>query len=426
MFRKISFVALCLMILAGCVASPTPTTSPQIGDLTGKLAYETVSQFSEAELQQIVASNNDFARAIFVHQAEAKENLVISPYSLYQVLSMLYAGAAGQTASEMRVAMRLPWEDARVHRLVNALNQQLLSSAGAEKTESQAFELQIANALWAAQGREYQQAFLDTLSQNYDSGLKTLDFNNASAAAEVINAWVAEHTNEKITQLADPAMFNSNTALALTNAVYFKAAWKFPFNEAATADAPFSLLSGEQVNVPTMRLSETLNVSVMEALTVVRLPYAGGTMVMEILMPRLEMWDSPEGISQLWATELNLVEMQPTRVSLSLPKFRIETPTMDLIPALKANGMLLAFSDAADFSGISGDQSLYVSTIAQKAFIDVNEKGTEAAAATIAVLQEKSAPGGEPLQISIDRPFIFQIRDTATGAILFMGTVMQP
>lgn len=149
-------------------------------------------------------------------------------------------------------------------------------------------------------------------------------------------------------------------------------------------------------------------------------------MVMEILMPSLEMWDSPEGISQLWATELNLVEMQPKRVSLSLPKFRIETPTMDLIPALKANGMLLAFSDAADFSGISGDQSLYVSTIAQKAFIDVNEKGTEAAAATIAVLQEKSAPGGEPLQISIDRPFIFQIRDTATGAILFMGTVMQP
>ena len=142
---------------------------------------------------------------------------------------------------------------------------------------------------------------------------------------------------------------------------------------------------------------------------------------MEILMPSLEAWNDLEGSAQA-----DLPEMELTNISLSLPKFRIETPTMDLIPALNANGMRLAFTDKADFSGISGDQSLYVSTIAQKAFIDVDEKGTEASAATIAVVQQKAAPGGEPLQIKIDRPFIFQIRDTATGAILFMGTVMQP
>src|SRR5690606_27520077 len=139
----------------------------------------------------------------------------------------------------------------------------------------------------------------------------------------------------------------------------------------------------------------------------VQLPYAGGTMVMEILMPNLEAWNDLEGFSQA-----DLPKMELTNISLSLPKFRIETPTMDLIPALNANGMRLAFTDQADFSGISGDQSLYVSTFAQKAFIDVNEKGTEASAATIAVVQQKSAPGGEPLQIKIDRPFIFQIRDT--------------
>ncbi len=426
MFRKISFVALCLMILSGCAASPTPTLSPLSGNLTGKLAYETAPQFTDVELQELVAGNNDFARAMFVHQAEAKENLVISPYSLYQVLSMLYAGAAGQTAREMRVAMRLPWEDARVHRLVNALNQQLLNSAGTGTGEEQPFELKLANALWASQDREYQQAFLDTLSQNYDTGLKTLDFSDSTAAAKAINAWVSDQTNQKITQLAEPAMFSADTALALTNAVYFKAAWRFPFNEAATADAPFTLLSGEQANVPTMHLTETLDVNVAEALTMVRLPYAGGTMVMEILMPSLSSWTYPDGIGLLWSPQVQLPELQPTRVSLNLPKFQIETPIMDLIPALKANGMLLAFTGAADFSGISGDQSLYVSTIAQKAFIDVNEKGTEASAATIAVVQEKSAPGGEPLQIKIDRPFIFQIRDIATGAILFMGSVLQP
>ena len=424
MFRKISFVVLCVTILAGCTANPTP--SPQIENLSGKLAYEAAPQFTQDELQQLVASQNEFAGTIFLYQAEAKENLVISPYSLYQALSMLYAGAAGETASEMRQTMRIPWEDARVHRLVNALNQQLLNSDGSETADGQAFELQMANALWAAQDRQYQQAFLDTLSQNYDAGLKTLDFTDANAAASAINTWIAEQTDQKITRLAEPSMFSANTALALTNAVYFKAAWQYPFNEATTTAEPFTLLSGEQQNVPTMHLSETLNVSVTEELTAVQLPYAGGTMVMEILMPSLDQWNSPEGFGRLWSTQANYPEMQPVYVSLSMPKFRIEPPTMDLIPALNANGMRLAFTGNADFSGISGDRSLYVSTIAQKSYIDVDEHGTEATAATIAVVTEKSAPSEEPLQITIDRPFIFQVRDTASGAILFMGTVMQP
>lgn len=424
MFRKISFVMLCVMILAGCAASPTPTA--QTKNLIGKLAYETAPQFTEGELQQLVASQNEFASAIFAHQAEAKENLVISPYSLYQALSMLYAGAAGETASEMQQAMRLPWEDARVHRLVNALNQRLLNSAGTGDEGSQAFDLQIPNALWADKNGTYEQAFLDILSQNYDTGMKLLDFKDASAAADAINAWVEEQTNQKIQQLADPAMFSADTALALTNAVYFKAAWRYPFNEAATADAPFTILNGEQQSVPTMRLSEMLNASITEELTMVQLPYAGGTMVMEILMPNLDMWNDPAALAELWASPQGFPQLQPENVSLSLPKFRIETLTMDMIPALNANGMRLAFTDDADFSGISGDESLYVSTIAQKAFIDVNEQGTEATAATIAVVTQKMAPGGEPLQITIDRPFIFQIRDTATGAILFIGSVMQP
>jgi len=424
MFHKISFAVLCFMILAGCAISPTP--SAQSGNLMGKLVYETAPQFTEAELQQLTESQNEFANAIFTYQAEAKENLVISPYSLYQALSMIYAGAAGETASEMRLAMRIPWEDARVHRLVNALNQQILNSAGSETADGQAFELQIANALWAAQDRAFEQAFLDILSQNYASGLRTLDFTDASAASEAINAWVAEQTKQKITRLADPSMFSADTALALTNAVYFKAAWQFPFNESATAEAPFTLLNGEQQDVQTMHMTETLNVSITEELTTVQLPYAGGTMVMVILMPSLDSWKDPDALAQVWSAQGSLPELQPEYLSLSMPKFRIETPIMDMIPALESNGMRLAFTDNADFSGISGDQSLYVSTIAQKAFIDVNELGTEASAATIAVMSEKSLPGGEPLQISIDRPFIFQIRDTATGAILFMGTVMQP
>jgi len=216
MFRNILFVMLCIMTLAGCAANPTPTA--QSGNLTGKLAYETAPQFIEAELQQLAVSQNEFANAIFAYQAQAKENLVISPYSLYQALSMLYAGAAGETASEMRLAMRLPWEDARMHRLVNALNQRLLNSAGTGDEGSQAFDLQIPNALWADKNGTYEQAFLDILSQNYDTGMKILDFKDASAAADAINAWVAEQTAQKITQLADPAMFSPETAPDLTQA----------------------------------------------------------------------------------------------------------------------------------------------------------------------------------------------------------------
>ena len=422
MFRKLTFAALSVIMLASCTVSPT--TSVQAGSLTGKAAYEAAPQFTEAELQQLVDGYNQFAAALFAHQSESQENLVISPYSLYRVLGMLYAGAAGQTAAEMAETMHLPADDASVQRLMNALNQQLLASAGSG--EDLSFELEMANALWAAQDRQYEQAFLDALSQNYNIGLNTLDFTNASAAAEAINAWVEEQTNQKITDLADPAMFSADTALALTNAVYFKAAWLYPFNENATADAAFSLLSGEQTNVPTMHLSETISASVTDDLTVVQLPYAGGTMVMEILMPSLDAWSDTSALAELLSSETMLSELEPTSVSLSMPKFKIETATMDLIPALQSSGMQLAFTDQADFSGISGDQSLYVSTIAQKAFIDVNEQGTEAAAATIAVVVPKMAPGGDPLQIRIDRPFIYQIRDTSSGTVLFMGTVMQP
>ena len=426
MLRKITYLALCAAILFGCTVSPTPAASTLYEKQNGALDFDSAPQFTEVELEQIVTSNNAFAWAIFAQQVEAGKNLVVSPYSVYQALGMLYAGAAGETADEMRLALRLPWEDARVHRLINALNQQLLKSAGLPADPAQAFELRIANALWAAQGRTYEQAFLDTLQQNYNSGLQTLDFSDASAAAEAINAWVSEQTNQKITQLAEPGMFNVDTALALTNAAYFKAAWKFPFNEAATTDAPFTLVDGTQQNVPMMHLSETFEVSVEDDLTLVRLPYAGGAMAMEILMPSLDAWNDADGIAKLLSDGASLPETEPTSLNLSLPKFHIETPSMDLIPALIANGMQSAFSDQADFSGISGDQSLYVSTVAQKAFIDVDENGTEAAAATIAVVQTKSMPGGQPLKVTIDHPFIFIIRDTSTGAILFMGTVMQP
>lgn len=419
---KLTLIALCALILAGCSAG-TPS-APQADVLSGSAPFENAPEYQETELQNLVTSYHDFALAIFTAQAERKENLLISPFSLYEVLSMLYAGASGQTATEIATALHLPPGDMSVHRLWNALNQRLRP---AEKSGSAAaFDLQTANALWVAQGREFQGDFLNILSQHYNTGLNTLNFADTQASVDAINAWSAEKTAQKITNLAEPSMLSADTALVLTNAVYFKAAWAYPFNEFATQDAPFTLLGGEEIHTATMSLSETLSVSVNESLTLVRLPYADSSVVMEILMPKLQAWEFPEALAETITSPDVLSELKPTSVILRLPKFRIESPTLDLIPALQASGMQLAFTDAADFSGISGDQSLYVSTVAQKAFIDVSETGTEAAAATIAEVRPKMAPGGEPLRISIDHPFVFQIRDTSTGAILFMGMVVQP
>ncbi|NLG40843.1 MAG: serpin family protein, partial [Chloroflexi bacterium] len=375
----------------------------------------------------LAAANNEFALDLYQQLKSGQGNLLYSPYSLFQALTMVYAGARGDTAGQMREVLHYPIADEQLYRVSNALNKVLSSTLGTSNQDDQAFTLQIANALWAMQNGHIEESYLDLLSENYAAGMRTVDFAQSQQAADLINQWAQEHTNNKIKEIANPAMFNVNTRLALTNAVYFKGAWRFPFDEVNTQKQPFILLDGDQVEVDMMRLStEELRALKNDQIQMVELGYANSSMVMDLVAPTNGNWDSFSQTLTAGLLDDYLGQLDTHRVDLSLPKFIIETPEMDLIDPMQDLGMIDLFGMGADLSGMTGDKSLLISTLVQKAFIDVNEAGTEAAAVTIAVAQEKGMISPEPLTITFDSPFLFLIRDRDTGAILFIGQLIQP
>jgi len=420
-------------LLSACVPDssiPEPTTNLPVEEnemLTGKVAYNPNPQYTPEEAASLAGANNQFAFDLYQQLKSGQGNLLYSPYSLFQALTMVYAGARGDTASQIRDVLHYPISDEELHRVSNALNLALSSKANASNQGDQAFTLQIANALWAMQNGHIEESYLDLLSENYSAGMRTVDFAQSQEAADLINLWAQENTNNKIKEIANPDMFNVNTRLALTNAVYFKGAWRFPFEEVNTHKQAFTLLDGDQVDVDMMRIStEEFRALKNDQIQMVELGYANSSMVMDLIAPVGGNW---EAFSQTLTSGLlddYLEQLSTNRVDLSLPKFKIETPEMDLINPMQDLGMIDLFGMGADLSGMTGDKSLLISTLVQKAFIDVNEAGTEAAAVTIAVAQEKGMISPEPITITFDSPFLFLIRDRETGAILFIGQLMQP
>ena len=420
-------------LLSACMpntSQPEPTTIVPVEEnqmLTGKLDYNPNPQHTPEETKSLAAANNEFALDLYQQLKSGQGNLLYSPYSLFQALTMVYAGARGDTAGQMREVLHYPIADEELYRVSNALNKVLSSTPGTSNQDDQAFTLQIANALWAMQNGHIEESYLDLLSENYAAGMRTVDFAQSQQAADLINQWAQEHTNNKIKEIANPAMFNVNTRLALTNAVYFKGAWRFPFDEVNTQKQPFILLDGDQVEVDMMRLStEELRALKNDQIQMVELGYANSSMVMDLVAPTNGNWDSFSQTLTAGLLDDYLGQLDTHRVDLSLPKFIIETPEMDLIDPMQDLGMIDLFGMGADLSGMTGDKSLLISTLVQKAFIDVNEAGTEAAAVTIAVAQEKGMISPEPLTITFDSPFLFLIRDRDTGAILFIGQLIQP
>lgn len=339
-------------------------------------------------------------------------NLFHSPYSVSTALLMTLAGARGNTADEMRRALRLPPDLEDVHAAVEAQRKGLAGP----------FRLAVANALWGQKGTAFLEAFVDLERQRYDALLRELDFGEPEEACRVINGWVEERTAGKIRDLLHPDLVGPDTRLVLTNAIHFQAAWRRPFSTRATKDAPFTLADGEEVAVPTMRQTGDFAYAEEEGLQLVVLPYEGERISMVVLVPRdlaaLEQRLAREGIDALVAAA------EERNVGVYLPRFRVESKVR-LEQPLQALGMRDAFGLAADFSGMTGRKDLYVSAVVHQAFVDVNEAGTEAAAAT-AVAVFKGAPPKEPVVFRADRPFLFAIRDAETGAVLFLGRVADP
>jgi len=378
------------------------------------------------ETSSLAAGNSAFAFDLYRRLAAEDGNLFFSPYSISTALAMTFAGAAGETADQMKGTLHFDLEAGALHAAFNAYALDLEARAKAD-VDGTPFELSIANSLWGQEGFAFQPEFLDLLAENYAAGMRLVDFvADPEASRQVINRWVSDETRKRIEDLIPEGAIDEMTRLVLANAIYFKASWMSAFDPDATASEPFHRLSGDTVDVPMMHAEESYRYLVADGYQAIELPYQSGEMSMVILLPdegRFEVFQDALGPDQL---ERALGQMTYGPVRLGLPRFTYESE-FSLRDALEGLGMTDAFEpDRADFSGMDGNRDLYISSVQHKAFVAVDEKGTEAAAATAVIMGVTSAPIGEPITLTIDRPFIYLIRDGQTGSILFLGRVVDP
>jgi serpin B len=374
----------------------------------------------------LVEGNSAFAFELYQALKGEEGNLFYSPYSISMALAMTYAGARGETAEQMADTLHFILEQEKLHPAFNWLDTELASRGeGAEGKDEEGFRLNIVNAIWGQKDYEFLSEFLDVLAENYGAGMRILDFINETEQSRVaINDWVSNQTEGRIEDLIPPGAIDALTRLVLTNAIYFNAAWENPFDEDITADGPFYLLDGGQVSVPMMKQTEWFGYTEGEGYQAVQLPYDGNELSMVILLPEAGNFEAFEkGLQAQQVCDI-ISDLQTTGVTLTMPKFEFDSE-FRLNNTLAGMGMPIAFSRAADFSGMTGSPDLFISEVIHKAFVSVDEAGTEAAAATAVIMRMSAAPGF-PVEVTIDHPFIFLIRDIETDAILFVGRVMNP
>ena len=419
-----------LICLAGCSAiagvMPGGSTS-QV--LESKMDRAEVSVAAGNDLDQLAAGNRAFALDLY-HRLEARDgNLFYSPYSISAAVAMTYAGAEGKTAEEMANVFHFLMEDERLHPAFNALDLYLESLAEQEIPEDmgEAFQLNIANAIWGQKDFHFESDFLDTLAANYGAGLRLLDYVLEPEKSRIkINDWVSDQTKERIRDLIPQGAINSDTRLVLSNAIYFKATWLESFAESLTEDGVFYGLSGEEIITPMMSLGSDASLPYYQGdgFQAVELPYLGGQVSMLVLMPAQGQFFSFEESLNVEMLDQIIGNLAYQPIYLNFPKFEFETE-ISLANILAEMGMPSAFSDTADFSGMTGTRDLFISDVFHKAFVSVDEEGTEAAAATAVLMALTSAPAN-PIRLVVDHPFLFLIRDTQTNSILFMGRVVEP
>jgi len=373
---------------------------------------------------EIRAANTQFALTMLqqLDGAHAGENLCFSPLSLALALSMALNGAEGETYDA--IAKTLGYTEQKL----DAVNAQARALARLLNPADKSITVRMANGLWVQQGFLLKPEFLRALLSFYETRTETVDFRNAEAAADAINAWVKEQTQGLIEKLFQAGDFDAQTRLALVNTLYFEGKWQYPFPKDATQDAPFALENGETKQVPMMRLSERLPYLKEEGFEAVALPYGGGDYRFYLFLP-----DKGRTIADLrkqltpanWGKWLGA--FRTVQGSLQVPRFTVETK-YDLKPPLSALGMEIAFDpDRADFSRIAdgSPERLFIQKAIQKAVVEVDEEGTKAAAATGVSIGVTSVPVDQFTMV-VDRPFLFAIVHQPTGVVLFLGIVRSP
>ena len=351
---------------------------------------------SSDELQPLVDGNTAFATDLYGLLREQDGNLFFSPYSISIALAMTYAGAEGDTAEEMADTLHFELPEPELHAAFNRLALELQARSEEEDgDEGEPFELSIANSIWAEESYEFLDPFLETLAVNYGAGARLVDFiEDPEGARETINTWVSDETNERIPDLIPQGVIDDMTRLVLTNAIYFKASWDEPFPEDATEDGDFHLLSGETVTAPMMHTggTRTLRYAEGDGFQAIELPYTGNDVAMMVILPEEGSFEDFEASFDAERLGEIVASSQAQAVSVVLPKFEFSSD-VPLKPALTELGMPSAFEPGqADFSGMDGTRDLYIQDALHKAFVAVDEEGTEAAAATAVVVGVTSAP----------------------------------
>jgi len=395
------------------------------------------AESADRDEERVVEGNSRFALQLYQKLRGGEGNLFFSPYSISTALAMTYAGARSATERQMAETLSFP-TSADVLANMSVSGKPMTQPEFAEvfgciieglnaRGGGESYELRVANALWGQKDYEFLSSFTKQVEAAYRGKLQELDFvTGAERARKTINAWVEKQTNDKIKDLIRPGVLDAMTRLVLTNAIYFKGNWASPFKEDRTREAPFTLRGGEKVQVPMMNQRTRFGYAETAALQVLELPYAGEELSMVILLPK-----ETDGIGALEGdlTAENLAtwlgRIRQREVIVSVPKFKM-TSKFSLATVLASMGMPLAFSRSADFSGMTGRRDLFISAVIHQAYVDVNEEGTEAAAAT-AVTMKLTAIGPDRTPVfRADHPFLFMIRDVKSGSILFLGRVEDP
>ncbi|MGO9471571.1 MAG: serpin family protein [Isosphaeraceae bacterium] len=376
----------------------------------------------------LVQGNNSFALDLYAQLRRGDGNRFVSPFSISSALAMTYAGARGDTAREMAKALHFTLPPDQLHPSFNRLITEIHGHNTPASAQQPAIQLFTANALWAQRGEPILGDYQQQIETDYQGGIFPVDFRLATETArQTINEWVEKQTKGKIEQLLKPGRLRASTVLVLTNAIYFKGLWESQFLKQHTVSDTFRLSARESLRVDMMNQTGRFRCLDEGTFQALELPYRGRAISMVILLPK-----AVDGLAQLEAAcseprlEAWLAKLASRRVRISLPRFRL-TEELELKSALSALGMPLAFDGgAADFSGITGRRDMAISAVVHKAFVDVDETGTEAAAATAVVMEKKGGAAARTMVFRADHPFLFLIRDNLSGSILFLGRLVRP
>lgn len=385
---------------------------------------ETAPQAEKGDRATLVRDNNQFAFDLYAQLRESSEgNLFFSPFSISSALAMTYPGTQGVTAEQIAQTMHFT-QGADIHPAFASLMHDLTASP---EGKDRPYQLAIANALWGQEGYQWLPNYLSLTERYYGAGLREVDFARATEAArQEINAWVEDQTQGKIQNLFPEGVLNNLTRLVLTNAIYFKGNWANQFNARYTHERPFTLANGKTIKAPLMGQKSEFGYAEQEDFLMLQMPYAGDDLAMLVLLPRKA--DGLAGLEKsLNAENLDVwvKQLRDTKVDVAFPKFKM-TSEFQLNDSLQTMGMVDAFDmNRADFSGLNGGtEDLYIQAVVHKAFVEVNEEGTEAAAATGVAIGARSI---EIIpEFVADHPFVFVIRSVKDGSVLFVGRVANP